>query len=233
MSSQSGPNDKIGELIRRWREALLLSQEQLAEKIEVQTNTISNWERGTVRPQAANVGRLCNALELTPEAFWKGPPTPVAESSTGPSVAQPGVPSLASLATFWKVTIDQPLGPEQQSLEQQFCLSLAVQGDTLYAEFDDPPAENWSFPQARLRTAIRLQLHPGPLLIWQGWSLEEEIPSRHTGYLIPVAPRCWKGTFAGYGHFTRAPIHGIIIACQIDASEEVQAYARLHPRQQG
>lgn len=48
-----------------------LSQEELADKIEVSRQTISNWERGLVRPSADNLAILSGILGMPTDAFLK------------------------------------------------------------------------------------------------------------------------------------------------------------------
>lgn len=48
-----------------------LSQEELADRIEVSRQTISNWERGLVRPSADNLAILSGILGMPTDAFLK------------------------------------------------------------------------------------------------------------------------------------------------------------------
>jgi len=52
------------EAIRRRR---LLTQKELAEKVGVSWQTISEWERGNMQPRMKHVRALCAALDVTPE----------------------------------------------------------------------------------------------------------------------------------------------------------------------
>ncbi len=52
------------EAIRRRR---LLTQRELAAKVGVSWQTISEWERGNMQPRMKHVRALCEALDVTPE----------------------------------------------------------------------------------------------------------------------------------------------------------------------
>jgi transcriptional regulator with XRE-family HTH domain len=57
----------FGELLRRFRMAARLRQEELADQANLGTHGISDLERGArMRPYAATVERLANALDLAP-----------------------------------------------------------------------------------------------------------------------------------------------------------------------
>ena len=52
------------EAIRRRR---LLTQRELATKVGVSWQTISEWERGNMQPRMKHIRALCEALDVTPE----------------------------------------------------------------------------------------------------------------------------------------------------------------------
>ncbi len=56
--------DAFGSLLRRWREGLRLTQEQLADDAEVSTRHLSCLERGKARPSRQMVLVLASVLEL-------------------------------------------------------------------------------------------------------------------------------------------------------------------------
>lgn len=43
-----------------------LTQEQLADKINVTKSRVSNWEQGINRPDADIIGKICRALNVSP-----------------------------------------------------------------------------------------------------------------------------------------------------------------------
>lgn len=57
--------ETIGQRIAERREALGLSQEQLAERIGVRAQTVSRWERGANLGRIGNLDRVAEALEIT------------------------------------------------------------------------------------------------------------------------------------------------------------------------
>ena len=57
---------EIGNRIRKYRKESGLTQEQLADKISVTKNRVSNWEQGINRPDADIIGNICRALNVSP-----------------------------------------------------------------------------------------------------------------------------------------------------------------------
>lgn len=57
---------EIGNRIRKYRKESGLTQEQLAEKINVTKSRVSNWEQGINRPDADIIGNICRALNVSP-----------------------------------------------------------------------------------------------------------------------------------------------------------------------
>lgn len=57
---------EIGNRIRKYRKESGLTQEQLAERINVTKNRVSNWEQGINRPDADIIGNICRALNVSP-----------------------------------------------------------------------------------------------------------------------------------------------------------------------
>ena len=56
---------KLGDNIQKLRKDLKLSQEQLAEKIDVTRQTISNWELGETSPNPEQLKLLSKALNVS------------------------------------------------------------------------------------------------------------------------------------------------------------------------
>ncbi len=57
---------EIGGRIRKYREACGISQVQLAEKLGISNNRVSNWEHGINRPDADILADICRALDISP-----------------------------------------------------------------------------------------------------------------------------------------------------------------------
>lgn len=57
---------EIGGKIRQYRKEKGLTQEELANEINVTKNRISNWEQGINRPDADIIGNICRALNVSP-----------------------------------------------------------------------------------------------------------------------------------------------------------------------
>ena len=57
---------EIGSRIRKYREAIGLSQKELADKLHVSNSRVSNWEQGINRPDADLLVDICVALNVSP-----------------------------------------------------------------------------------------------------------------------------------------------------------------------
>lgn len=62
---------KLGEKIWRAREGKGLSQEALAELLDVSRQTISNWENDRATPDAYKLKQLCEALGIGMDELWE------------------------------------------------------------------------------------------------------------------------------------------------------------------
>ncbi len=49
------------------RKKLNVSQEEVARRIGVSTNTIRNWERGDGKPTGDKIAKCCQVYQVTPE----------------------------------------------------------------------------------------------------------------------------------------------------------------------
>lgn len=63
---------KIGAFITLCRKDKKLTQEQLAEKLNVSVNAVSKWERGLNLPDYSNMQILCDTLDITINEFFAG-----------------------------------------------------------------------------------------------------------------------------------------------------------------
>lgn len=66
----------IGQLIMRQRKEKNLTQEQLAEKLNVSNKTISKWENGKCMPDYGIIESLCKALDITIAELMDGETNP-------------------------------------------------------------------------------------------------------------------------------------------------------------
>lgn len=57
---------EIGNKIRKYRKESGLTQEQLADRINVTKSRVSNWEQGINRPDADIIGNICRVLNVSP-----------------------------------------------------------------------------------------------------------------------------------------------------------------------
>ena len=60
----------FGEKLSAARKAKGFSQEELAAKIEVSRQAISKWETGSAQPETANILKLCEVLEISPNELF-------------------------------------------------------------------------------------------------------------------------------------------------------------------
>ena len=75
---------KIGRFIAEQRKRLGLTQEQLAEALDVSNKTISRWERGINLPDYDQVLAVCSLFHVDIEDFLKGRAAPPSdEAQTG------------------------------------------------------------------------------------------------------------------------------------------------------
>lgn len=63
---------KIGTFITLCRKDKKMTQEQLAEKLNVSVNAVSKWERGLNLPDYSNMQILCNTLGISINEFFAG-----------------------------------------------------------------------------------------------------------------------------------------------------------------
>ena len=67
---------QIGQRIRKHRERSRLSQEQLAERADVSSQTISTAEKGKKRLRVENIIKICEVLEISPDYLLLGEISP-------------------------------------------------------------------------------------------------------------------------------------------------------------
>lgn len=66
---------KLGENIRKARLKIGLTQAQLGKMLGKSDNVITNWEKGTNRPDADMIEKLCSILKISPNELlnWEQP----------------------------------------------------------------------------------------------------------------------------------------------------------------
>ncbi len=72
----SSMREYVADRIRELRMKEKLSQEVLAQRIGVATNTISRWETGTYEPTLDDLERLARALSVSILSFFPAPDRP-------------------------------------------------------------------------------------------------------------------------------------------------------------
>ena len=63
---------QIGNQVKKYRESLNLSQEELADKIFVTRQTISNWENNKNYPDIKSISLMCNLFNVSLNQFIEG-----------------------------------------------------------------------------------------------------------------------------------------------------------------
>ena len=61
----------LGETIKRHRTRCGMSQEQLAERLQVSRQAVSKWETGTAEPSTSNLLALAKAFGISPEELLR------------------------------------------------------------------------------------------------------------------------------------------------------------------
>ena len=61
----------LSDNIRKYRKANQMSQDELAEKLEVTRQSISLWETGQTQPSLDNIVALAKLFDVTPEELLK------------------------------------------------------------------------------------------------------------------------------------------------------------------
>ena len=59
--------------IRRWRKQAGLTQEKLADLVNIHLNTLSRWESGQREPRASEIAKLCEVLGVSEAELLRGP----------------------------------------------------------------------------------------------------------------------------------------------------------------
>ena len=72
MRQKKDINIQIGEQVRLAREKAKVTQEQLAEKIDVSPQYVSDLERGVVGPSVSTIKRICTSLNVSSDQLLFG-----------------------------------------------------------------------------------------------------------------------------------------------------------------
>lgn len=99
----------LGLMISKYRHAANLSQEKLAERIDVSTNFLGNIERGEKRPSVETFFKLCVALNISPNDLLN--------SSVGRLVTDQEKHQLRDSAYGFRHTLSSILLAEKQEAE--------------------------------------------------------------------------------------------------------------------
>ena len=88
----------IGQNIKRFRENLGISQEELAHRADVHSNTIARWERDEVSPRGTSLAKLANALQVSPAALLTGETDELERAAPEPvkAASTPAIPEAPS-----------------------------------------------------------------------------------------------------------------------------------------
>ena len=115
-----------GTLIKRSREGLHLTQEQLAEQLDVSRQAVSKWEADLSRPTWEKLDRLSEILDI-PSESWAEIDAEIEAANRPPDTSRPWKLATAALAaaclvlavclavSLWpKTNVDVPRPPEKQ-----------------------------------------------------------------------------------------------------------------------
>lgn len=92
----------IGKNIKKKRSENGITQDQLAEKLNVTRQTISSWEMGRTQPDVDMLGKLADALEVTVEELIYD--RPGKSESSAASVSKSGIGFGCALAMIISYT---------------------------------------------------------------------------------------------------------------------------------
>jgi len=88
---QGGPQMELGNQIKKYRNQLNMSQDELAEKIYVTRQTISNWENEKNYPDVHSLLRLSSLFEVSVDELIKGDLEMMKETINGQSYSEEDV----------------------------------------------------------------------------------------------------------------------------------------------
>lgn len=98
---------KLGNNIRNARQKANLTQAQLGELLGKKDNVITNWEKGTNRPDADMIEKLCTILSISPNELlnWnKGkkedPLAPIAAHFKGKEISEEKMKRIEKFIEF-------------------------------------------------------------------------------------------------------------------------------------
>lgn len=109
----------LNESLRQRRKAKGLTQEQLAEKVHVSRQTISNWENGRANPDYEMLKTLADLLE-SPLTELLG----MEDESVQPAEEEPETPETAQQTT--EPVPEQPEAPAEEKRERRFYWRMAA-----------------------------------------------------------------------------------------------------------
>lgn len=63
-------NNSFGENLQRIRKEKKITQQELATRLNITKNTISNWETNLTQPSIEQIKLLCEMFEITPNELY-------------------------------------------------------------------------------------------------------------------------------------------------------------------
>lgn len=79
MPVRIGPRRPRRIYLAEWRARRGITQQQLAERLDTTSMTVSRWERGTALLNTGTQVAVAEALDIEPEDLWRHPDTPSAD----------------------------------------------------------------------------------------------------------------------------------------------------------
>ena len=93
--------NKVGNNIQKFRKAKNMTQDQLAEELNVTRQAVSNWETNKTQPDIETLGRIAEVLEVSVEELIYGEaktPIQTVTQTVGSSGGKAGISFGAALA---------------------------------------------------------------------------------------------------------------------------------------
>lgn len=124
-----------GERVRQLREGKY-SQEELAEMLNVNNNTISKWETGTQEPRARKVAELARILETNPSYLLGESDDPSAEMQNESVPVSPAIREAAHTLVYERngERLELPPTPESYAIMRELALRIASRGEQNFME---------------------------------------------------------------------------------------------------
>ena len=128
---------EIGRQIKKYRHALALSQEDLAEKVFVTRQTISNWENEKSYPDIISVIELSNLYSISLDVLLKGDEKMIEHLEESINVVKSNKKMIGAIivniiVVAFLITLNMFIPDNRYFLVGIFCLMVITSSSLLY-----------------------------------------------------------------------------------------------------